>query len=132
MCSPMRYIDADKITFAENVHQVLNFKENELISLSNHAGGVIMITINELVPEASEIEMMGLVIQKEVSRLKALDEWNEKYTKNAEITEQQVVNNYNLKSSALPVQNTSAREVDAKSSMSPEQLEKEIRSETYQ
>lgn len=129
----MQFIDADKITFAEGIHQILNFKTNELISLSNHAGGVIMITIDESILEASEIEKIRLVIQKEISRLTALDAWNEMYTKEFETAEHNVVDNYSNKSSALSVlQNSSDHDYDAKSNMSPEQLEKEIRTDTYQ
>lgn len=128
----MRFINADKITFAEGIHQILNFKANELISLSNHAGGVIMITIDESVLEASEIEKIRLVIEKEISRFIELDAWNEKYTKEFETTEPKFVDNYDYKTSALPVQNTSVDDDEAKSNMSQEQLEKEIRSDTYQ
>lgn len=113
--SPMRFIDADKITFADGVHQVLNFKKNELISLSNHDGTVKMIIINVLALEVSEIERIRLVIQKEISRKIGLEAWNEKYAEDFKTTQQLVYEDDVILNN-----------------MSQEQLEREIRNDAYQ
>ncbi|XP_060848211.1 dynein axonemal intermediate chain 3-like isoform X2 [Rhopalosiphum padi] len=77
--SPIHFIDTEWLTFTEGLHEVLNYKKNELISFSDSTGTIMMITTDAVVMEPNTIEEVGRVFQKEVIWRKELDAWNSKY-----------------------------------------------------
>ncbi|XP_025202203.1 uncharacterized protein LOC112599497 [Melanaphis sacchari] len=77
--SPIHFIDAERLIFAEGMHEVLNYKKKELISFSDSTGTIMMMTIDAAKMEPNIIEEVGRVLQKEVIWRKELDVWNSKY-----------------------------------------------------
>lgn len=61
------------------MHEVINYKKNELISFSDSTGTIMMIVTDVPVVEQNTIEEVGRVFQKEVIWRKELDAWNSKY-----------------------------------------------------
>lgn len=77
--SPIHFIGTERIIFTEGMHEVMNYKKNELISFSDSTGAIMMITTDVPVMEPNTIEEVGRVFQKEVIWRKELDAWNSKY-----------------------------------------------------
>ncbi|CAH1731486.1 unnamed protein product [Aphis gossypii] len=76
--SPIHFIDTKRLIFNEGIHEVLNYKKNELISFSDASGTIMMMTTDAVVMESNTIEEVGRVFQKEVVWRKELDAWNSK------------------------------------------------------
>eukprot|EP00102_Acyrthosiphon_pisum_P020917 XP_016658127.1 PREDICTED: uncharacterized protein LOC100571197 [Acyrthosiphon pisum] len=77
--SPIHFIGTERLIFSEGIHEVMNYKKNELISFSDSTGAIMMITTDVPVMEPNTIEEVGRVFEKEVIWRKELDGWNSKY-----------------------------------------------------
>lgn len=75
----IHYIGREQLKFAEGLNEIMNYNKHELISFSDSTGAIMMVTVDAIILEQSEIEDIGRVFQKEVDWRKELDAWNEKY-----------------------------------------------------
>lgn len=75
----IHYIGAERFRFAEGINEVMDQNKNELISFSDSAGTIMMVTIDVVAMKPKDMEDAENVFMNEVNLRKELDAWNEKY-----------------------------------------------------
>lgn len=112
------------------MHEVINYKKNELISFSDSTGTIMMIITDVPVMEQNTIEEVGRVFQKEVIWRKELDAWNSKYTEEFRSTIKNDVDSQDNREIKSYVPN-SVHSDNLQQTLSQEQIKRKIWDETF-
>lgn len=99
-----RYNGAKRFAFAEGINEVMDREKYELISFSDFAGTIIMITVDATPLKSNEIENVRHMFRDEVDRRKELDEWNDKYKERfGTMGENNVDDDYSPREDEVPI-----------------------------
>lgn len=128
--SPIHFIGTERLMFTEGIHEVMNYKKNELISFSDSTGTIMIITTDVPVVEPNIIEEVGRVFQKEVIWRKELDVWNSKYKEEFRSIKENDADSQDYRAVKSHVSN-SIHSDDLQPTLSQEQMKRKIWDETF-
>lgn len=132
MSSPLpsiHYIGTEQLKFAEGINKVLDQNKNELISFSDSAGTIMMVTIDVVALKPKDIEDIENVFTNEVELRKELDAWNEKYKEQFGSIGENNVDEYKTNEKKPPISTISIELFQP--ALTPKQIKRKICDETF-